>query len=115
VVLNDGLVSLATRPSPSRDTTARLPVIASLWSVVLVDMLLPFGECEWPGRFLPAERLQLTMCRPYFGYVHLLRVIWITSDRRPALLTRTGVRHSGRQVLDEEAGLTAGPLGSSRT
>lgn len=31
------------------------------------------------------------------------------------LLTRTGVRHSGRQVLDEEAGLTAGPLGSSRT
>jgi hypothetical protein len=26
-----------------------------------------------------------------------------------------GVRHSGRQVLDEEAGLTAGPLGSSRT
>jgi hypothetical protein len=22
-----------------------------------------------------------------------------------------GVRHSGRQVLDEEAGLTAGPLG----
>jgi hypothetical protein len=31
------------------------------------------------------------------------------------LLTPTGVRHSGRQVRDEEAGLTAGPLGSSRT
>src|SRR6478672_5387672 len=40
VVLNEGLVSLLRRRSPSRDATARLSLVRGLWSVVGVVILL---------------------------------------------------------------------------
>jgi hypothetical protein len=46
----------------------------------------PFGECDWPGRFLPAEGLQLTNYRHYFGYGPLLGVTCIARVR-PRLLS----------------------------
>src|SRR5215212_874069 len=56
VVLNDGLVSLATRRASSRDATARLPLITSFWLVVLVlDMLLLFGGWIWRDAACPAK------------------------------------------------------------
>src|SRR5215208_634138 len=56
VVLNDGLVSLATRRSSSRDATARLPLITSFWFVALVlDMLLLFGGWIWRDAACPAK------------------------------------------------------------
>jgi len=51
VVLNEGLVSLVRRRSPSRDATARLSLVKWLWSVVLVVILLPMEVVFGFGRF----------------------------------------------------------------
>src|SRR5215212_811496 len=111
VVLNDGLVSLATRRASSRDATARLPPITSFWLVVLVlDMLLLFGGWIWRDAACPAKDCN----RPETAHISLT-AIPLCDLHRTMLQSESRIPpldHAKREVPDlldlEQVGMFAG-------